>query len=64
MPTYTYMREDGTRFEATQRITDEPLRVCPDTGQAVRRVIVHAANVDLSRGGSGFYENDYRRKET
>jgi len=39
MPLYVYEREDGTQFEVIQRITEAPLKVCPTTGQAVKRVI-------------------------
>jgi putative FmdB family regulatory protein len=39
MPTYTYRREDGTTFETQQRITDEALETCPETGQPVERII-------------------------
>lgn len=60
MPTYSYKREDGVVFEVRQRITDEPLTECPDTGLAVRRVIIHAPQVDLSKAGPGTYEHDYK----
>lgn len=45
MPTYVYetIPADGKtsprRFELVQRMTDEPLRVDPDTGEPVRRVV-------------------------
>ena len=38
MPTYVYEREDGSRFEAIEKITAEPLDVCPDTKQKVKRI--------------------------
>jgi len=57
MPTYVYRRADGTTFEVQQRITEEPLAVCPETGQAVRRVI--SGNAGLIFKGSGFYLTDY-----
>lgn len=59
MPTYVYRREDGSTFELVQRITDEPLRVDPETGQAVQRVITGAG---LVFKGDGFYLTDYVRK--
>jgi hypothetical protein len=45
MPTYVYeiITDDGTpgeRFEVIQKMTDEPLTEHPETGQAVRRVIL------------------------
>ena len=59
MPTYVYRREDGSTFEIEQRITEDPLEVCPDTGQKVERVITGAG---LIFKGSGFYLTDYARK--
>ena len=59
MPTYVYRREDGSTFEIEQRITEDPLDVCPDTGQKVERVITGAG---LIFKGSGFYLTDYARK--
>lgn len=60
MPTYVYKREDGTTFEVMQRITDEPLEVCPTTGQKVKRVIGGGAGLIFK--GNGFYLTDYARK--
>ncbi len=59
MPTYVYRRADGTTFEVQQRITEEPLTACPETGQPVKRVI--SANAGLIFKGSGFYLTDYAR---
>jgi predicted nucleic acid-binding Zn ribbon protein len=45
MPTYVYETVPGDtgaparRFEVVQRMSDEPLRVDPETGEPVRRVI-------------------------
>jgi predicted nucleic acid-binding Zn ribbon protein len=43
MPTYVYETTDAAkpvrRFEVNQSIHDEPLRVDPETGEVVRRVI-------------------------
>ena len=60
MPTYVYKREDGTTFEVMQRITEEPLEVCPTTGQKVTRVIGGGAGLIFK--GNGFYLTDYARK--
>ena len=60
MPTYVYRREDGTTFEAFQRITDDPLQVDPETGQRVQRVISGGAGLQFK--GTGFYLTDYARK--
>ena len=45
MPTYTYRREDGTTFETQQKITDDPLRTCPETGQPVERIFTQSPGV-------------------
>lgn len=59
MPTYTYRREDGSTFEVFQKITDDPLEVCPETGQPVERVISGGQPPIFK--GSGFYETDYKK---
>lgn len=57
MPTYVYRREDGSTFEVQQRITEDPLETCPDTGQEVERIITGNAGVIFK--GEGFHVNDY-----
>ena len=57
MPTYIYesMPRDGSapmRFELVQRMADEPLRVHPETGDPVRRIIT---------GGQGIKGKPLRR---
>ena len=57
MPTYIYesIPADGSlpaRFEVTQRMRDEPLRVHPETGDPVRRIIT---------GGQGIKGKPLRR---
>ncbi len=61
MPTYVYRREDGTTFEIRQRITEDALTECPETGQPVKRVI--SGNAGLIFKGSGFYLTDYVRNQ-
>lgn len=61
MPTYVYRREDGTTFEIRQRITEDALTECPETGQVVKRVI--SGNAGLIFKGSGFYVTDYVRNQ-
>ncbi len=55
MPTYIYETTDATKpkreIEVTQSVHDEPLRVDPETGEAVRRVISAGYSI-LIRGGS------------
>ena len=55
MPVYTYRREDGTTFDYRQKFLDDPLKVDPETGQHVVRVIQPAGVIFK---GSGFYVND------
>jgi len=55
MPTYIYETTDETkprrRFEIKQGFHDAPLKVHPETGEAVRRVISGGYSV-IVRGGS------------
>ena len=58
MPTYEYMREDGTLFELRQGINDTPIKKCPETGQKVKRMISGGAGVVYK--GDGWYVTDYK----
>jgi putative FmdB family regulatory protein len=52
MPTYEYeCGSCGHRFERFQRMTEKPLRKCPDCGKPVRRLIGAGAAI-LMKGGS------------
>ncbi|HHP7239317.1 FmdB family zinc ribbon protein [Longibacter sp.] len=62
MPTYVYRREDGTKFEIKQRITEDPLEECPETGQPVERIIAGSAGLIFK--GDGFYITDYGKGDT
>lgn len=56
MPTYEYLcRQCGHRFEAWQHMSDEPLKVCPECGAEIHRVLFPAGIVFK---GSGFYKTD------
>lgn len=56
MPMYDYRcKACGTRFEAWQKFSDDPLTVCPTCSGPVQRVI-HAAGIMFK--GSGFYSTD------
>jgi putative FmdB family regulatory protein len=58
MPTYDYKCEScGHRFDAWQKITDDPLAECPVCGGPVHRVLYP---VGVLFKGSGFYINDSR----
>jgi|SRR5579859_3369131 len=57
MPTYEYLcRQCGHRFEAWQKMTDDPLTVCPECGAEIHRVLYPAGIVFK---GSGFYKTEY-----
>jgi predicted nucleic acid-binding Zn ribbon protein len=55
VPIYVYETTDNTRplrrFEVRQHFADEPLKVDPKTGEAVRRIISGGYHF-LVRGGS------------
>jgi predicted nucleic acid-binding Zn ribbon protein len=65
MPIYEYRRPDGTTFDIQQSFSDEPLKVDPETGVPVERVL-HPPAVHFK--GKGFYNTDYgtrkRQRET
>lgn len=59
MPTYDYKCDKcGHEFERFQRISDAPLKRCPECKGRVRRMI--GAGAGLLFKGSGFYITDYR----
>lgn len=61
MPTYEYLCDEcGHRFEKFQRMSEEPLKVCPECGQKVSRLFGTGAGI-LFKGG-GFHQTDYRSK--
>jgi putative FmdB family regulatory protein len=61
MPTYEYeCQECGIHFERRQRITEEPLKTCPECKGEVRRVIYP---VGIVFKGSGWYVTDHRRPQ-
>ena len=62
MPIYEYRRPDGSTFEIVQSFSDDPLKVDPESGVPVERVL-HAPAVHFK--GKGFYNTDYgtRRRQ-
>jgi len=58
MPTYEYECDScGISFERLQRISDEPIRQCPECGGEVRRLISTGGGLVFK--GPGFYATDY-----
>ena len=58
MPLYEYQcRSCGVRFERRQPINDEPVKVCPECGSDVKRLI-HPVGIIFK--GKGFYVTDNR----
>ncbi|MCF7800413.1 MAG: zinc ribbon domain-containing protein [Candidatus Marinimicrobia bacterium] len=71
MPTYDYeCKKCGRRFEVFQRMTDNPLTICPtgiceekEWGRGeVRRLL--SGGTGLIFKGSGFYITDYSKKSS
>ncbi len=59
MPTYDYKCMDcGYRFDYFQKISDEPLTVCPECGGKLKRLV--GAGLTPIFKGSGFYQTDYK----
>ncbi|HEY8391678.1 MAG TPA: FmdB family zinc ribbon protein [Capillibacterium sp.] len=59
MPTYDYECSQCGHFEWVQRITEDPLTVCPHCGGKVYRQI--SRNGSIIFKGSGFYVTDNRK---
>jgi putative FmdB family regulatory protein len=63
MPTYDYVCDNcGHGFEKFQNMSEKPLSKCPECGGKLRRLI--GPGVGIIFKGSGFYETDYKRKNT
>lgn len=63
MPTYDYeCITCSHQFEQFQAITAKPLKKCPECGGKVKRLIGSGAGIIFK--GSGFYETDYKRKNS
>jgi len=59
MPTYEYLCQGcGGKFELLQRITEEPVKICPKCGGSSQRIISPGAGFLFK--GSGFYITDHR----
>ncbi|MDR3626921.1 MAG: zinc ribbon domain-containing protein [Ignavibacteriaceae bacterium] len=63
MPTYEYKcKKCGHMFEVFQSMKDEPIKVCPKCKGAVKRLIGPGLTPIFK--GTGFYQTDYKNKET
>ena len=63
MPTYDYeCTACSHQFEHIQSITAKLLKKCPECGGKVKRLIGSGAGIIFK--GSGFYETDYKRKNS
>ena len=57
MPTYEYeCKSCGHTFDAFQSMKDEPLKICPECGKGIRRLINGGTGVIFK--GTGFYVTD------
>jgi putative FmdB family regulatory protein len=60
MPIYEYQCQScGHSLEKLQRIRDEPLKHCPECGEARLHRLVSAAAFRLK--GAGWYETDFKK---
>ena len=61
MPIYEYECEAcGNRFELIQRLSDDPVVICPKCGQPKVHKLMSSPAIQFK--GSGFYINDYAKK--
>jgi putative FmdB family regulatory protein len=61
MPTYEYeCKSCGHSFDIFQSMSDEPLKICPQCGNEIRRIINGGTGVIFK--GSGFYVTDKKEK--
>jgi putative FmdB family regulatory protein len=58
MPTYEYRCVKGHVFDVFQKMSDEPVAVCPECGEAASRLVSGGAGFLFK--GEGFYITDYR----
>ena len=59
MPIYEYECQDcGHQMEAIQKISDDPLKDCPECGKASLKKQISAAGFRLK--GGGWYETDFK----
>jgi putative FmdB family regulatory protein len=62
MPTYDYKCEEcNYTFELYQRMTEEPLAICPNCKGKLKRLIGPGSGPIFK--GTGFYQTDYKNKK-
>lgn len=62
MPIYEYQCDScGHELEKLQRMSENPLRDCPDCGEAELKRLVSAAGFRLK--GAGWYETDFKKSD-
>jgi putative FmdB family regulatory protein len=61
MPIYEYQCETCQHaFDVLQKMSDEPVTLCPDCGESTVIRLVSAAGFQLK--GTGWYETDFKNK--
>ena len=61
MPIYEYQCEAcGAHLEALQKMSDDPLKDCPECHQPTLKKLISAAGFRLK--GGGWYETDFKSK--
>jgi len=59
MPIYEYeCKQCGHKMEALQKMSDDPLKDCPECGKSELKKLVSAAGFRLK--GGGWYETDFK----
>ena len=59
MPIYEYECTDcGHKLEAIQKMSDDPLKDCPECDESALKKLVSAVGFRLK--GSGWYETDFK----
>ena len=63
MPTYEYECQCGYNFSDFHSMPGKPWLLCPKCGKVAKKII-SATGGGIIFKGSGFYETDYRRKNS
>ena len=59
MPTYNYeCKKCEHKFEVMQRMVDDPLKICPECGDELKKVIV-ASVAGFQLKGKGWFKDGY-----